>query len=211
MTIEKQSLSSEKNIFTSHKFRSVVDDAINFIVHTACYKFPPDEKFIGGGVYILYYCGDYELYSKISNDNPSACTTPVYVGKAVCSGWRTGRINITNEPKLFQRLREHARNIDIAENLDRKDFRCRYILLKGRESDLIGSVEAELIRRSTPLWNTVVDGFGNHDPGKGRYNQAKSEWDVLHPGRKWALKCKGKAPSRSETMRKVKGYISSSL
>ena len=33
----------------------------------------------------------------------------------------------------------------------------------------------------SPLWNTTVDGFGNHDPGKGRYEQAISDWDVPDP------------------------------
>jgi len=42
-------------------------------------------------------------------------------------------------------------------------------------SSLISTVEAALIRYYKPIWNTQIDGFGNHDPGKGRYNQAKSE------------------------------------
>lgn len=42
-----------------------------------------------------------------------------------------------------------------------------------------------------PLWNVAIDGFGNHDPGKGRYEQAKSDWDVIHPGRTWAARCNG--------------------
>jgi hypothetical protein len=36
---------------------------------------------------------------------------------------------------------------------------------------------AELVK------DAAVDGFGNHDPGKGRYKQARSDWDVIHPGR----------------------------
>jgi Eco29kI restriction endonuclease len=48
-----------------------------------------------------------------------------------------------------------------------------------------------LIKLSQPLWNVALDGFGNHDPGKGRYEQAKSDWDVIHPGRIWAKRCKG--------------------
>lgn len=39
-----------------------------------------------------------------------------------------------------------------------------------------------------PVWNMVIDGFGNHDPGSGRYNQKISSWDTLHPGRSWAMK-----------------------
>lgn len=43
------------------------------------------------------------------------------------------------------------------------------------ESDLVVPVEAELIRKYRPLWNTIIDGFGNHLAGSGRYNQARSE------------------------------------
>ena len=28
-------------------------------------------------------------------------------------------------------------------------------------------------------------------PGKGRYEQARSDWDVIHPGRIWAGRCNG--------------------
>jgi len=44
------------------------------------------------------------------------------------------------------------------------------------------------------LWNIVLDGFGNHEPGSGRYNQQRSAWDIIHPGRQWAEKLQeGKA------------------
>ena len=84
---------------------------------------------------------------------------------------------------LFNRIREHFRNIQQAENLFPNDFKCRYIILDGDESGIIGPVEAHLIRKSQPLWNAIIDGFGNHTPREGRFNQAKSGWDVLHPGR----------------------------
>jgi hypothetical protein len=48
-----------------------------------------------------------------------------------------------------------------------------------------------LIKLNQPLWNVAIDGFGNHDPGRGRYEQAKSDWDVIHPGRPWAERCNG--------------------
>jgi hypothetical protein len=88
-------------------------------------------------------------------------------------------------------LKEHGRSISVGEGLEISDFHCRLMILEGKESDLIGTVEAALIRHYLPLWNTVIDGFGNHDPGKGRYEQAKSDWDVCHPGRAWADKCMG--------------------
>lgn len=80
------------------------------------------------------------------------------------------------------------------------------MILSGIEGDLVVPVEAELIRRHKPLWNTVVDGFGNHDPGSGRYDQAKSEWDILHPGRLWAKRLKGKSPRLEEILCKIAGY-----
>ena len=39
------------------------------------------------------------------------------------------------------------------------------------------------------MWNTIVDGFGNHDPVVGRYGGKRPPWDELHPGRPWAKKC----------------------
>ncbi len=77
------------------------------------------------------------------------------------------------------------------------------MILSDAEADLVVLVEAELIRRYQPLWNAVVDGFGNHDPGSGRYEQSPSEWDVLHPGRPWVHKLLGRAPEREMVMRKV--------
>ena len=82
------------------------------------------------------------------------------------------------------------------------------MILDGNESGIIGPVEASLIRKFQPLWNSIIDGFGNHDPGKGRYNQAKSGWDVLHPGRSWAERCMGKAPDYDELVKRIDAYVS---
>ena len=91
-----------------------------------------------------------------------------------------------------------------------KKYNVKYTLadikgmqITGVESDLIVPVEAELIRRFRPLWNYAVDGFGNHDPGRGRYNQAKSEWDILHPGRTWAERLRGESPHLEDVIAKV--------
>ena len=81
------------------------------------------------------------------------------------------------------------------------------MILGGVESDLVVPVEAEMIRRYRPLWNTVVDGFGNHDPGKGRYNQARSEWDVLHPGRYWAERLTGESPHLNDIVVRIQDFL----
>ena len=71
---------------------------------------------------------------------------------------------------------------------------------------MIGTIEASLIRQYLPIWNCCIDGFGNHDPGSGRYDQAKSDWDILHPGRVWANRLRGKHPSKEEIMKKTLEY-----
>ena len=192
------------HVFRSPQFQSVVDEAVRFFTTTPVHKLAPPNRFIGAGVYGLYYIGDNELYTKIAESNRQTCVWPIYVGKAVPSGWRTARATDSETPVLFQRLREHMRSIQQATNLEVNGFLCRFMILDGAESDLVIPVEAALIRRYRPLWNSTVDGFGNHDPGQGRYNQAKSEWDVLHPGRLWAERLTGESPGQEDVIAKVR-------
>lgn len=194
----------EKHVFRSPKLKSVVKEAIKFFEVTPVYELPPPGRFDGVGVYALYYLGGFKPYSKIARKNSGSCTYPVYVGKAVPTGWRTARSKESKTPVLYRRLREHAKSIQQVESLLLGDFRCRFVILGGIESDLVVPLEAELIRRHKPLWNSTVDGFGNHDPGAGRYEQARSEWDILHPGRTWAQRLKGKSPSLKDVTAQVK-------
>ena len=170
---------------------------------------PPQTKFHGTGVYAIYYIGKSKFYKDISEKNRIEFSLPIYVGKAVPRGWRQARSENKQMKKSFElneRLNEHARSITQANNLNSKDFYCRFMILEGTASSLIWTVEAALIRYYKPLWNSQLDGFGNHDPGEGRYNQAKSEWDVIHPGRIWADKCKGVASSSDQVEEKIAEY-----
>lgn len=72
---------------------------------------------------------------------------------------------------------------------------------------MIGSIEAALIKINKPLWNTALDGFGNHDPGSGRYKQAKSDWDLIHPGRSWAEKCTGRPHSKTTVLANIANHL----
>ena len=192
-----------KHVFRSPKFQSVVTEAIEFFEGTPVHSLPPPGPFEGSGVYGLYYLGDFEHYSSVRNSDDNSCDVPIYVGKAVPRGWRTARSTDSSATTLYSRLREHTRSIDQAANLTTDDFRCRFMILGGIESDLVVPVEAELIRTYCPLWNSVLDGFGNHDPGGGRYDQAPSEWDVLHPGRTWVERLRGDAPSLADVIAKL--------
>lgn len=195
------------HVFHSPKFQSVVNDAITFFDTTPVHVLPPPGQFIGPGVYGLYYHGGYEAYTRIATRNQDTYLQPIYIGKAVPPGWRTGRGSTSSTPDVYRRLREHANSIQQVANLRIDDFRCRFMILSNIESDLVVPVEAELIRRHKPLWNTVVDGFGNHDPGKGRYNQSPSEWDVLHPGRSWAGRLTGTPPEYTAIIAKIQNFL----
>ena len=199
------SVDPTQHIFRSPKFKSVVKEAVEFLTQTPVHFLPPATDFAGVGVYVLYYLGSFDHYSHIACQNQQDCRQSIYIGKAVPAGWRTARIAHTDQDKgLYQRLQEHARSIASVENLEVHDFRCRFMILNGVETDLISAVESELIRTYTPLWNTVVDGFGNHDPGKGRYNQARSEWDVLHRGRSWADRLTGPEPQLEDIIAEIR-------
>ena len=132
----------------------------------------------GPGIYCLVYTGPFDVYGEIA-----ASGNPVYVGKAVPPGSRRGDTVNVDSPALRSRLREHARSIDQATNLDKEDFQYRYLAI---EPVWITLAECFAIHHYKPVWNRCLDGFGDHDPGSGRYNGEKSWWDTMHPGRGWA-------------------------
>lgn len=199
----------EKHVFTSEAFDEIIKDTIRFFNGTPVHKLPPPERFLGTGVYAIYYIGKHKLYKKLYDINRLEFKLPIYVGKAVPQGWRQARNQETGNgsTELFRRLTEHSKSINQVDNLNIEDFRCRFMILENAASSLIGTVEAALIREYRPIWNTSIDGFGNHDPGKGRYNQAKSEWDTIHVGRPWADKCLGISPSTGKVEEKAETYF----
>ena len=199
-----------KHTYRNDAFVELVKDAVRFFNGTPVYALPPPESFLGRGVYALYYIGKHKLYSRYGELNRLAYSHPIYVGKAVPKGWRQSRSSDSAESQsreLFGRLREHARNIEYGDGLSLDDFSCRFVIFEDAGSDMISTVEAALIKLNRPLWNTVLDGFGNHDPGKGRYQQARSDWDSLHPGRAWANKCLGKGASEKAIRARITAYF----
>jgi len=184
-----------EHVFKSDAFEEIIKNTIRFFNGTPVVYVPP-VRFHGTGVYSLYYIGKANHYKELVSKNRIEFSQPIYVGKAVPRGWRQARLQDDIMKKTYElhgRLREHGRSLEQVTNLSRSDFMCRFMILEGAESNLIGTVEAALIRYYSPIWNTLIDGFGNHDPGIGRYNQAKSDWDVLHPGRVWADRLTGES------------------
>lgn len=180
--------------FRSDLFRSVVEDAMLFFAQTPVHSLPPTNRFIGPGVYALYYSGPFADYAPLAERNRGGSLHPIYVGKAVPQGWRTGRLPEAERGDLHGRLREHATSISQAENLELADFQCRFMILKSVEADLIAPAEAALIRTYSPLWNQTVAGFGLHHVGGKRLDQLRTQWDTLHPGRSWTRLLTGASP-----------------
>ena len=199
-----------KHVYKNDAFSELVKDAVRFFNGTPVHTLPPPESFFGTGVYALYYTGRNPLYKRYAELNRLSYNCPIYVGKAVPKGWRQARSsdNALNQSReLVNRLREHGRSITLGAGLLLEDFMCRFVIFEEAGSDMISTIEAALIKINKPLWNTAVDGFGNHDPGSGRYEQAKSDWDVLHEGRLWAEKCKGESSKKRNISANINRYM----
>jgi len=140
--------------------------------------------FTGAGIYAIYYTGPHPAYRLLVQANQHADDPhPIYVGRSKAPGSRKGGVNSGATTSLRSRLNQHARSIADAQNLELTEFSARWLEL---DAVWVNLGEAVLIRRHSPVWNSIVDGFGNHDPGKGRHAGVRSPWDTLHPGRKWA-------------------------
>lgn len=208
--MKKEVFDRQKHIYESNAFVELIKDAVRFFNGTPVHDIPPPERYLGRGVHALYYIGDNPIYKRYAELNRLSYDYPIYVGKAVPKGWRQSRISsdaLTDSSELYTRIREHSRNIAVGVGLEVKDFACRFVIFENSSSDMISTVEAALIKLNRPLWNTALDGFGNHTPGAGRFEQAKSGWDVIHPGRAWAEKCKGKSKSEAVILANIEKHF----
>ena len=179
-----------EGIFDPLDYRNVAKSVVDALLAQPISPLPPAESFRGGGVYAIYYHGDFPAYQATKEAD-----APIYVGKAVPKGGRIGTeiagedldLMAIIEPDpgqaLFSRLRDHAKSVAEAENLDVSEFNCRYLAVTPI---WIGVAEGILIRRFRPVWNLLVNGFGNHHVGTTRFGQKRTEWDTIHPGRSWA-------------------------
>lgn len=164
--------------------------------------------FNGAGIYAIYYIGDFPAYEGIASRNREGkFEWPIYVGKAIPSGARKGG-RATGEvgSDLLKRLKEHRSSLNAAINLNVEDFYCRMLVV----TDIwIPLGESLLIAKFSPLWNSLIDGFGNHTPGKGRLAGMIPRWDVVHPGRSWAPKCAPRSETAEQILGEVAAYIRS--
>jgi hypothetical protein len=140
------------------------------------------DRFYGSGVYAIYYLGPFDAYEPISRTD-----TPIYVGKADPEDRYAQDVRDQGD-RLSQRLRDHKKSIEKAENLDIEDFDCRFLVVKTAWQS---TAENYLINRFQPVWNSemrVCYGFGKHGDSAEVRGNTRSPWDTLHPGRAWAKK-----------------------
>ncbi|WP_374368609.1 Eco29kI family restriction endonuclease [Dongia sp.] len=146
----------------------------------------------GSGVYAIYYRGPHPLYAGIAGSE-----TPIYVGKADPAN---DDASTTREQgaKLTARLLEHASTIGTAENyadhlpshlspISLADFQCRRLVC-ATNAQLVA--EKHLIRTFWPIWNAETKacwGMSKHGDAATTRANKRSPWDVVHPGRAWAL------------------------
>nr|WP_152665884.1 Eco29kI family restriction endonuclease [Mycobacterium sp. UM_NZ2] len=166
--------------------------------------------FRGAGVYAIYYSGEFGPYAQLTAVNKNPPGHPIYVGKAVPAGGRRGleAVEHTNTTALVSRVRQHANSVRAVENLDIAFFTVRWLVV---EDIWIPLGESAMIRRYRPVWNALLDGFGNHDPGRGRIHGVRSMWDTLHPGRPWATKYPERDDTATEISRDVAQYLADRL
>lgn len=145
----------------------------------------------GSGVYAIYYSGAHPAYAAVSGTE-----TPIYIGKAdpKQADARTAR---EQGPQLYGRLSDHRRMIRtvgeyaVANGLPNplrvEDFQCRRLVC-ATNAQLVA--ERHLIGTFKPVWNNEMSicwGISKHgDAAKTRKNK-RSPWDVMHPGRSWAM------------------------
>lgn len=163
-------------------------------------------EFQGAGVYAIYYHGSFAPYAILARLNRKSPEFPIYIGKAIPHGGRKGLSTDDSSASLalYGRLREHAESIAATSDLAPSDFRCRHLAL---DDIWIGLGETLLIQKFNPLWNQIVEGFGNHDPGKGRRKGRRPLWDELHPGRPWARKLSPAKLSRARILEEVARHL----
>lgn len=163
-------------------------------------------RFTGAGIYAIYYAGPHPAYALLAQANQLGDRIPIYVGKAVPAGSRMGaRLDATTTTRaLHNRLTEHAESIRATSSLDITDFRCKYLVV---DDIWIPLGESLLIAKFSPVWNSAIDGFGNHDPGAGRYQGQMPRWDMLHPGRPWAARCQPRTDTAASLTMTVQTYL----
>jgi hypothetical protein len=158
----------------------------------------------GSGVYAIYYNGQHPAYAEIRGSE-----TPIYVGKADPAEPRAATPR-EQGVRLFRRLVDHREAIQEVEEYANKngveyplrvdDFECRRLVC-ATNAQLVA--ERHLIEIFRPAWNQeskICFGISKHGDAATTRGNSKSPWDVLHPGRMWAMPSQPRKGMTPETV-----------
>lgn len=187
-------------------YENLARSVVQALLERPASPLPPSDSFEGSGAYAIYYHGTFEPYQRMVK---AKTERPIYAGKAVPIGARKGgkASSFSSGRELHHRLNEHAKSIDQARNLSLADFTCRYLVVIPVWIPL---AERFVVEHFQPLWNAAIDGFGNHDPGRGRVAMKRPRWDILHPGCPWAERLRA-AESVDVAIERVNGFLDTIL
>jgi hypothetical protein len=196
-----------ESVFNPLAKRNLGKSVVDALLETSALPLNAVGLFPGAGVYAIYYNGSFPNYRPLSQLNQAEATYPIYVGKAIPKGGRKGTSSDASldSTALSKRLQEHKASIGAVRSLKIEDFTYRSLVV---DDIWISLGETLVIQRFQPLWNQIVDGFGNHDPGGGRYRGMRPAWDELHPGRGWATRCQAPKLTKKQILEAVDAYMS---
>ena len=171
---------------------------------------PP--KFTAAGLYFLYYSGTFGAYAPLVKLNDGGYHWPIYIGKGMPPGVRKGtaaedRKSAANKG-IYDRLKNHAKSIGEAENLEIADFHCRWLAM---DEAFIHLGEILLITKFRPVWNVALDGFGNNPVGGPRSAGKRSAWDTVHPGRQAQATAPVDAERQSKLLHDIHAHLATAL
>ncbi|MCU7923803.1 MAG: Eco29kI family restriction endonuclease [Candidatus Thiodiazotropha sp. (ex Dulcina madagascariensis)] len=164
------------------------------------------DRFYGSGVYAIYYMGPFDAYEEISGSQ-----IPIYVGKVDPASSEATTPEQQGD-KLWNRLvKDHAKNVDKAENLDLANFEARFLVVRSAWQN---TAENYLINWFKPVWNNemkICYGFGKHGDRSSTRDNTKSPWDTLHPGRAWAADAKTHPKSVDDIKADIRAHYATHL
>lgn len=80
--------------------KNLAESVANALLARPVYSLPPPDRFVGAGIYAIYYVGgDLPSYRRIAELNREGrFAAPIYIGKAVPPGARSGGYGLGEAP-----------------------------------------------------------------------------------------------------------------
>ncbi len=114
--------------------RHLAENVAKTLLESPLSLLPPNEPFVGAGIYAIHYGGGFEHYRPLVQSRHPI----IYVGKAIPPGSRKGGFGLGADPGqvLYKRLREHTEAIKQVPNLKISDFGCQCLVTAISRSDV---------------------------------------------------------------------------